>query len=189
MGKLKDWAYARAQKIMASRKADFMVGTEEDPYLRRWRTTPSWLSGIGAVYLHEFCRDDDDVPHDHPYLFCVSWVLQIGYYENQFHGDAMAFLGREGVDYRDHMAEPRWLAPGAVLARWGWTPHRVTLKRFKIYNGLTKQESEFVGHPISLFFCGPRVREWGFWCPAGWRPWREYIAPTSYGNRKGVGCD
>ena len=187
--RVRNWASKRAWKIMTGRKPDFTVGEEPDTYLRRWRLTPKAMMWLGAVYLHEFCRDDDDVPHDHPYLFCVSWVLELGYFENQFRRDAKEWLGMAALDYRDHMDTPRWLGPGAVLWRWGWTPHRVSLKRFKIYNSVTRQESEFVGHPISLFFCGPRVREWGFWCPAGWRPWREYVAPTSYGNRKGVGCD
>lgn len=45
---------------------------------------------------------------------------------------------------------------------------------------------------LTLFLTGPRVREWGFLCPSGWRRWQDYAAPTDRGGasgRVGVGCD
>lgn len=44
------------------------------------------------------------------------------------------------------------------------------------------------GCALTLFFTGPRVREWGFWCPQGWRPWRDFVDPDNPGQR-GPGCD
>jgi len=41
----------------------------------------------------------------------------------------------------------------------------------------------------TLFLTGPRVREWGFWCPQGWVPWQQFVEPTADGNRAGRGCD
>lgn len=39
----------------------------------------------------------------------------------------------------------------------------------------------------TLFITGPRVREWGFHCPQGWRHWEEFTAPESTGQI-GRGC-
>lgn len=45
------------------------------------------------------------------------------------------------------------------------------------------------GHtPLTLFITGPRVREWGFHCPQGWRPWKQFVDPAHPG-RRGPGCD
>lgn len=180
---------------------DFIVGKEDDPYLKRWFIVPK--NPLFAIYLHEFCKDDDDVPHDHPYLFNLSWILQVGYFEHQFSLLARRLARRGFVpDYRDDL-ECRWRPEGVIIARWGWTAHRVQLRVLRI-RVMSKGEQAFVlsnqaptsgeqvverrPRPITLFFCGPRVREWGFYCTHGWRHWREYIAPTSYGNRVGKGC-
>ncbi len=39
----------------------------------------------------------------------------------------------------------------------------------------------------TLFFTGPRIREWGFHCPKGWVHWKDFTLPTDYGNI-GRGC-
>lgn len=39
----------------------------------------------------------------------------------------------------------------------------------------------------TLFVTGPRIREWGFYCPRGWRHWRDYTKPSSSGQ-VGRGC-
>lgn len=44
------------------------------------------------------------------------------------------------------------------------------------------------GECHTLFITGPRVREWGFWCPKGWRHWRDFTAGTN-GETIGRGCD
>jgi len=31
-------------------------------------------------------------------------------------------------------------------------------------------------------------RSWGFWCPQGWRHWRDFVDPNNPGQR-GPGCD
>lgn len=41
---------------------------------------------------------------------------------------------------------------------------------------------------ITLFFTGPKVREWGFACPQGWRHWTEFV-DTSDTGRVGRGCE
>jgi hypothetical protein len=45
------------------------------------------------------------------------------------------------------------------------------------------------GEPaVSLFFTGPKVREWGFLCPKGWVHWRDFTAGEA-GQLVGKGCD
>lgn len=41
---------------------------------------------------------------------------------------------------------------------------------------------------MTLFVTGPRIREWGFWCPQGWRHWRDFVDPTDHG-KIGRGCE
>jgi hypothetical protein len=43
------------------------------------------------------------------------------------------------------------------------------------------------GPAWTLFITGPKLRSWGFLCPNGWRPWREFT--NEQGNDTGPGCD
>lgn len=47
----------------------------------------------------------------------------------------------------------------------------------------------FEGKPpvLTLFITGPKVREWGFQCPQGWRHWQEFCAPGD-SSQVGRGC-
>lgn len=40
---------------------------------------------------------------------------------------------------------------------------------------------------LTLFITGPKVRDWGFYCPQGWRHWQAFTDTS--GNRIGRGCD
>lgn len=40
---------------------------------------------------------------------------------------------------------------------------------------------------VSLFFTGPKVREWGFACPKGWVHWRDFTGGAN-GELVGRGC-
>lgn len=40
----------------------------------------------------------------------------------------------------------------------------------------------------TLFITGPKVREWGFLCPQGWRHWRDFTDPADSGAT-GRGCE
>lgn len=39
----------------------------------------------------------------------------------------------------------------------------------------------------TLFITGPKVREWGFHCPKGWRHWRDFVSKGDSGSI-GPGC-
>lgn len=183
----------RVTQIMNSRAPDFVVGEPEDPYLKRWRLLPKgpWPN----VYLHQFFRSDDDVLHDHP-VANVSWVLSHGYIEHRLAAvppgvdlESLSELDLAMYCQYGKVIRSREVPVGAIRARWAKTPHRVELKNFRVKNMQTGEIGLLRSSPITIFFCGFRTRDWGFWCPKGWRPWQQYIAPTSYGNRKGAGCE
>lgn len=61
------------------RPPDFVIGTPEGPYLRRWWLIPR--NRFFNIYLHNICADDDDrALHDHMYEN-VSVVLKGRYRE------------------------------------------------------------------------------------------------------------
>ncbi len=58
--------------------------------------------------------------------------------------------------------------------RWPRSAHRVELR----------DHSEC----WTLFITGPVVRNWGFHCTAGWRPWQVFVDKRDRGS-VGRGCD
>jgi hypothetical protein len=141
------------------RPPDFIIGTDDDPYLHRWRLFPK--NGLFNVYLHHFLRSDDDrALHDHPYAN-VSFILKGSYLEHMDKG-ATPYIRR----YRGQFA---------IVFRRAATPHRVELI------GDSK--------PWTLFLSGPRVREWGFHCLQGWVPWQKFVEVRPGGNAVGKGCE
>lgn len=57
--------------------------------------------------------------------------------------------------------------------RWGKAAHRVELVSREVW---------------TVFITGPVVRDWGFYCPQGWRHWREFTDPGNEGATGG-GCE
>jgi hypothetical protein len=61
---------------------------------------------------------------------------------------------------------------GDWKVRLPWTAHRI-----------------IIDEPCyTLFITGPRIRNWGFHCPQGWRSWEEFTARDKPGEI-GRGCD
>lgn len=148
---------------------DFVVDTDGSPQLRRWYLLPRnrWAN----VYLHHFVRSDEDrALHDHMYAN-VSWVLGPGGYGEVTQAGRRAWYPASGLA----ATVVRHRRAGAVVARRPTTAHRIVLP---------------TSEPVwSLFFGGPRVREWGFWCEHGWRHWKEFVSEFPGGNGKGRGCE
>jgi hypothetical protein len=144
------------------RPPDFIIGDKGHPYLKRWWVIPR--NRRLNIYLHQFLRDDEDrALHDHPWA-SLSIILWSGYIEHLQNGKT--------VNRR----------AGQLVLRKPSTAHRVELYR---------DRSRLTPRPIpawTLFITGPRVREWGFLCPQGWRHWREFTSPSDYGQ-VGRGCD
>lgn len=67
----------------------------------------------------------------------------------------------------------RYVRQGTWAWRWPRSAHRLDLTTPEAW---------------TLFVTGPRVREWGFYCPQGWRHWRDFCPPDDP-NSIGRGCD
>lgn len=158
-------------------------GLGDSIYLERWILLQCpWFS----IRLHKFHRSDEDVMHDHPWWFC-SLILKGGYFEETMHESGICHCGEEmathsyyshpGYDAKD-MPETRskWYGPGRVLFRRATHVHRVVLD-----DGANLENFEAT-HPGTTIPCwtlvvtGPSRREWGFYCPNGWRSWKEFFA-------------
>lgn len=146
-------------RTLTSRRPDFIIGGADDPYLRRWWLIPRnrWFN----VYLHHFCRSDDDrALHDHPWANC-SILLAGSYTEHTIDAGG---IHRRAV-----------LTAGSVRLRLsGKTAHRIELHN---------------GPCWTLFITGPRYREWYFHCPEqGLVHWRDFVSERDSGNI-GKGCE
>lgn len=147
-----------------NRQPDFVIGGHDHPYLRRHWLLPR--NRFLNVYVHEFLRSDDDrALHDHPWLFNASWLICGMYREHTIEAGGVRRMVL------------RWA--GAFKFRWGPAPHRVEL--LDGYDGSPV-------HCWTVFITGPVVRMWGFHCPRGWVPWRQFVDERDAGS-VGNGCD
>lgn len=117
-------------------------------------------NSVFNVYLHKFMRSDDDrALHDHPW-WNASFLLSGRYVEHT--------IAAGGINHRieRHAGDFKFRRASAA--------HRV----------------ELIDGPCwSLFITGPKVREWGFHCPAiGWVHWKNFTAGPR-GEHVGKGCD
>lgn len=128
-------------------------------YLLRWYVIPR--NPWLNVYLHQFLHDDEDrALHDHPWWF-VSWVLRGKYYEitpNNFIRRDWLSLAFRPAEHAHRVVLEKRLADGLAIPCW------------------------------TLVVTGSVTRDWGFWCPQGWRHWKEFTAKDDYGQ-VGRGCD
>lgn len=126
------------------------------PYLHRWYVTPKQPEGL--TYFHVQVADDPDRGlHDHPWDN-QSVILAGGYEE---HLQIRAPHGKV-VRFRRH--------PGEVVWRKGETAHRLLLPAG-------------VPYTMTLFSCGPRRRDWGFWIGGVWYDFRDV---TKYVDGKSI---
>lgn len=147
-----------ARHVVPRRPPDFIIGGRDNPYMLRWYLIPR--NRVFNVYLHNVLRSDDDrALHDHPWP-SLSLMLA-GALDEQYRTRAGDVTRRVGV--------------GAVLWRGPRFAHRLIVLP-GTYGALT------------LFITGPKIREWGFYCPRGWRHWREFVAASDTGTA-GKGCD
>lgn len=150
---------ALAERLIAisnRRSPDVEIGGSDNPYLRRWWLLPR--NRFFNVYLHQFCRSDDDrALHDHPW-WNLSILLRGRYVEHT--------IDAGGVNVRTERTAGQWKFRRAESA------HRIELHD---------------GPCWTVFITGPRIREWGFHCPQGWRHWRIFTSGPN-GETIGRGC-
>jgi len=183
-----DWRLAPEQRI----------GPFRNPYNDRWFVMPKnrWF----GVYLHHFQRSDDDrALHDHPWAFNISWLLDGDYDEITFwRGDVPAFEPAPngwhpesdkpyaGFAHVNPMGHPKLRKEGALVFRWGASPHRVLLHDRYMRGSYKRRIGAGKRAVWTLFIVGPKVREWGFYCTKFWRHWKSF---TSSDGMRGRGCD
>ena len=129
------------QNVAASRRApDFVIGSTDNPYLRRWWIIPR--NRFFNIYLHHFLRSDDDrALHDHPWINC-SCLLEGEYTEWS--------IARGGVHHK------RLAKVGSLKFRRPTTAHRVELHAGPCW-------SLFITGPVVRewgFHCSAGWRSW-----------------------------
>jgi hypothetical protein len=178
-------------KIVFARTPDLLIGGDADPYLIRWFVTPWSRYDRGTapanlwqairrrmpnIYVHRFIRSDADFAlHDHPWA-SMTIVLRGAYVEQT--------IAAGGVHQR------ALRRPGDVAFRKAKAAHRVELLRDAAAQDLLWRypKEQYGDEPVyTLFITGPKVRNWGFHCPRGWRPWEEFSS-GDYG-KIGRGCE
>lgn len=150
-----------------TRTPDFIIGGEENPYLRRWHIIPR--NPVFNIYLHQILRSDDDrALHDHPWCN-VSIILRGEYIERVPVDQWQA----SGFDYVPGYTTDITRREGDVTARWGRWRHRLIINS--------------TWGCWTLFITGPVYRRWGFWCRTGWVHWQKFVDGRDKGL-VGQGC-
>jgi hypothetical protein len=141
------------------------IGRSGQPYLTRWVLLGTRFGEGRKLFLHYFHQSDyAGALHDHPWPF-VSLLIWPGYFEHEgsyvqppmiYHGGATRV----------------WHRPLSILVRPALWRHRVEI---------------LPGRGCwTLVATGRKARSWGFWCPSGYRPWREHAAVEATGKD---GCE
>lgn len=100
---IKNWLISKSK----DRNPDFVVGSPEDPYMKRWYLIPR--NKYINFYLHNILHDDDDrALHDHRGIN-LSFILEGSYLEHL----------KGGVS--------KVRAPGSVVVRFPTTRHRLEI--------------------------------------------------------------
>lgn len=77
--------------VAERRQPDFVIGGNDDPYLKRWYIIPR--NPVFNIYLHHFLRSDDDrALHTHPWIN-LSLVLDGAYIEHTKDGEQRLIEG------------------------------------------------------------------------------------------------
>lgn len=133
------------------RRPDVIIAPDGDPYLYRWHL----VRGPEAnVYFHIQTADDPERPlHDHPWDN-QSVILAGGYHETLDQRPKLTAMGAKGG------LQEFSRKPGDVIWRKAEWAHTLRLP-------------EGVDYTMTLFSTGPKVREWGFYYPEGWKLWTD----------------
>ena len=116
------------------------------------------------------------------------WVIPRNHYFNIYLHNI-----RHSDDDRALHDHPWWNL--SILLKGGYlevlTDSRIRRKRgtfiFRHPHVLHRLEVRDHEHAWTLFITGPAVRTWGFFCPQGWIPWRDFVDPDNPGQQ-GRGC-
>lgn len=114
------------------------------PHLYRWHIVPL-NNDCGNLFFHiQVSADPHAELHDHPWW--NQSVVLAGGYDEIYQPDPA----------NDGPLHQRSVRAGDVVHRQATEAHRLQLPPGAVYS-------------MSLFTTGPKVRDWGFWYPDGWR--------------------
>ncbi len=162
------WLASLLKKATAKRittPPNLQIGDAENPYLLRWYIIPR--NKFFNIYLHRILRSDDDrALHDHPW-WNISFILDGGMLE------VMPAKGFGSIPIGQRPKTNRYLKQGNLVCRGAKSAHRLEVR--------DKSTCQ------TLFITGPRIRDWGFHCPQGWRHWKIFTSFDETGNSTQVG--
>ena len=107
------------------------------------------------VTLHKIVRSDDPIMHDHPWPY-LTVVLKGGYWE---HTPVFDSKGKMFAEFQV------WRGPGSFRFGKMYNYHRIEL------------DPDVTAW--TLFFVGPKKREWGFLVKNKWIHYEEYLREQS----------
>lgn len=170
------------------REPDVIIGELDNPYLFRWFIIPK--NRFFNIYLHRFMRSDDDrALHDHPW-WSIGMLLSGRYLEHVPDYSLEYTMIESSQSGPWKMLTNRWIHRRATVTRLR-RPFRPIIRRagcihrVELMKTITGKE-----RPVwTLFITGPKIREWGFWCPKGFKHWREFVKLRPGGNQVGAGCE
>jgi hypothetical protein len=140
------------------RKRIIMDRTENEPYLERYYVLfKERITFPYNIFLHKFLKSDPDDVHDHPWNY-FTIILKGGYWEWI---PVFNTLGEKFSEYRV------WRGPGSF--------------RFGGMNNYHRIELEPGVNAWTLFFVGPKKREWGFLVNNKWIHYEQYLADKKNG--------
>jgi hypothetical protein len=140
------------------RKRIIMDRTENEPYLERYYVLfKERITFPYNIFLHKFLKSDPDDVHDHPWNY-FTIILKGGYWEWI---PVFNTLGEKFSEYRV------WRGPGSF--------------RFGGMNNYHRIELEPSVNAWTLFFVGPKKREWGFLVNNKWIHYEQYLADKKNG--------
>jgi hypothetical protein len=147
----------------------------DDPYMKRWYVIPR--NHVFNIYLHQFCRSDEDhALHDHPWNFW-SLILRGQYIEHTAAGSLLR--KRFSLAYR----------PAEHAHRVELESEVESFTDDGYYNPWTGDSTFYrkVEKPVwTLFFTSRKRRQWGFHCPKGWVHWEKFTAGPK--GERSIGC-
>ena len=164
------------------RKPDVIIGQPGVPYMLRWFIIPR--NKYFNIYLHKFLHDDEDrALHDHPWV-SLSIILRGKYIEHMPGGKIKIRRRGHFVLRRATHAHRVELFKDTVIGFSGTQAIEGTDTRaMKIY-----EKGKMPRRVWTLFITGPKIRDWGFHCPQGWRRWQDFVNPNNHGEI-GKGCE
>ena len=134
------------------RKRIIMDRADREPYLVRYYVLfKERVTFPYNVFLHKFLKSDPDDVHDHPWNY-FTIILKGGYWE------WIPVFDSLGVKFNEYKV---WRGPGSFRFGKSTNYHRIELEPGVV--------------AWTLFFVGPKKREWGFLVNNKWIHYEKYL--------------